>query len=205
LNHLPKFQESVIVNKVCIEPSGYESKLVTKTTDAISKKMDEINQELEEIKIQVMQTYTSNDTLIDSLDATERKAKKMEQQQHDHLDLGRFDAIPSSIKAYIKEEIDLLESRIPILIEQHLDKIMDQKVQSYLGKYNKGVLNLQSRPPWVNPNTNEKSNVTKVKSKPSAIAQEEKTQEVLNQLRKNLSKNADGTISSRLKNVRYKA
>jgi hypothetical protein len=81
-------------------------------TNQISMRMDQINQELEDIK------QSFNPTII-----KRESTKTPTGTCLNHLD--RFDSIPGNIKAYIRQEIQCLTEKLPELVSQIIRQELD--------------------------------------------------------------------------------
>lgn len=102
-------------------------------TNQISMRMDQINQELEDIK----NSFHSSTT------ASVKSSKLCSNAHTNHLD--RFDSIPANIKAYIRQEIQCLNDKLPSMITQIVKREIELKSK------NPNVLKSpvkNSRPPW---------------------------------------------------------
>lgn len=108
-------------------------------TDQISMRMDQINQELEDIKKSFNTTRESNSP------------------KPSPTGLDRFDSIPANIKAYIRQEIKLLNERLPDMIAQVVRQELAVLISNptAAARPHKSAVK-ESRPPWDNEFTSDR-------------------------------------------------
>lgn len=104
-------------------------------TNQISMRMDQINQELEDIK------NSFHSSTIKSAKTT----KILSNTLPNHLD--RFDSIPVNIKAYIRQEIQCLNDKLPNMISQIVKREIELKLKN--PTVSKSPVK-DTRPPWDN-------------------------------------------------------
>ena len=141
--------EKKLINSTTYKPNT----TLSRNTNAISRQIELVDKELESIKKQVSLSFEESCSLSKDVNSTfHLNDLKDVQEKEKSSDPNRFDAIPSSIKAYIRQEILLLETKLPSMIETVLDKMLSKKIKIYMDKYSKSQFDLRKRPPWNPPN-----------------------------------------------------
>jgi hypothetical protein len=143
------------------DPSPSQQRPIALNAQVVSRKMDIINKELEAIKKQVDEAQLlvkptqllKRNQKIPARDKSSRDTNEplgqdsVMEEKDQRPDVNRFDTIPLSIRTYVREEVQKLERRLPTLVENLLDKMLDDKMVKYI-KQRQVQKASENRPPW---------------------------------------------------------
>lgn len=142
-------------------PSSPSANYLSRNANALARKMEEINTELEDIKSQLNHAYQSvqepslfiKPTEIESserLFGSPSRKQRPESVAHPQLnnpDTSRFDAVPTCIRSYIREELAMMEDRVVTLVNEKIET-MEMKLLKEINKTRRPGAGLENRIPW---------------------------------------------------------